>query len=268
MMSETCGLDFVSEENSEELYRPYADRIKEYAKKNGKNWRDLRILDIGSGKGKLVAYLRMNGFQAFGSEPNPDYLEASKSLARRFSFPEDSFTGQASDELESDSCDVVIHIMVLEHLPHFGWTIDRFLHHAVRVMKEDGLYLASIPNLLYPYEGHANLWFFHYLPGYYMKLLYATILGKENASGWARAITNEVQYHCVFTIYRKHKKLLRNVRITTFDRLFDSRYDYRRSVRMLRILRVVRSSAVFRMLGRILFPLVASISVDGEGKRP
>lgn len=227
----------------------------------------MRFKDIGSGKGRLVAYLRMNRFQAFGSEPNPTYLEASKSLARRLSFPEDSFTGEASDELDSESFDVVTHTMVLEHLPHFGWTTDRFLHHAVRVMKEDGLYLASIPNLLYPYEGHANLWFFHYLPGYYIKLLYATMLGKENASGWARAITNEINYHNVFTIYRKHKKLLRYCRITTFDRLMDSRYDNQRSVRMMRILRMVRSSVVLRMLGRILFPLVASISVDGEGKR-
>ncbi len=258
---------FMSEEKSEELYRSNADRIKEYAEKHGKNWRDLRILDIGSGKGRLVAYLRTNGFQAFGSEPNPDYLEASRSLARRLSFPEDSFIGQASDELDSESFDVVIHEQVLEHVPHFGWTTDRFLHHAVRVMTEDGLYLASMPNLLHPYEGHANLWFFHYLPGYYMKLLYATMLRKENASRWARAITNEVQYHSVFTIYRKHKKLLKNCRITTCTRLLDSRYDNRRSVRTLRILRAVRSSAVLRVLARILLPLVAHITVDAEGKR-
>lgn len=43
MTNDACGLDFISKENSERLYRPLADRIKEYAEKYGKNWCDLRI---------------------------------------------------------------------------------------------------------------------------------------------------------------------------------------------------------------------------------
>ncbi len=42
MANEECGLDFVSDKRSEELYRPYADRIKEYEGKHGKDGGGIR----------------------------------------------------------------------------------------------------------------------------------------------------------------------------------------------------------------------------------
>ena len=261
--------DFISLEDCEQRYRFLADKIFRYADKLRCAPHELKILDIGSGNGRLVLYLRSLGFQAFGCEPNPKHFNNAVNHAIKFGIIEDFFINKRLSELPSNSWNVVIHIMVLEHVVAYGETIEGFLQDSVRVMKEDGFYYSSIPNLLYPKEGHCLLWFIHWLPGYHLKKLYAIICGKENARDWAMTLCNEIKYITVWKARKLYRKLLKNCRITTMDRLLAMRGKdpgWQRSTARRLFVRFLRSSRLPRLILEPSINAIASIDIEGEGK--
>ncbi len=98
-----------------------------------------RILEIGSGKGRLLHRLVAAGYQIHGIEPDRDFLVESRRLygtlpllqmdAQHLAFADAAF-------------DVVLSFDVFEHIPDS----DRHLEEVKRVLRPGGYYLLQTPN--------------------------------------------------------------------------------------------------------------------------
>ena len=75
--------NFTSFEECELLYKGFIENMNLYSDRKNLDLSKLKVLDIGSGKGRLVLYLRSLGIQAFGVDTNSKNLKISrKSLSR------------------------------------------------------------------------------------------------------------------------------------------------------------------------------------------
>ncbi|PZR69008.1 MAG: hypothetical protein DLM63_02925 [Solirubrobacterales bacterium] len=95
-----------------------------------------RVLDVGAGKGRLVASLRRAGFDASGIEPSLRSLSVAQSAGREV------IAGRI-EELAASDLDAVVLWHVLEHLddPLVG------LRRVRASLGRDGVALVAVPNL-------------------------------------------------------------------------------------------------------------------------
>jgi 2-polyprenyl-3-methyl-5-hydroxy-6-metoxy-1,4-benzoquinol methylase len=97
------------------------------------------VLDVGTGSGKLVRFLRDRGIDAYGIEPAP-------SLYTQFLAKESFFfcktIEEFSETLEEDSFDIVLACDVIEHVVR----PDIFLEHVYQVIKPNGKLFISTPD--------------------------------------------------------------------------------------------------------------------------
>lgn len=101
--------------------------------------RQAKILEIGSGKGRLLNHFFKKGYDIRGVELNPGYIAASREL-----FGELPVSVADSEKLPAAdaSLDVVMSFDVLEHIPD----TDGHLREVNRVLKPGGYYLLQTPN--------------------------------------------------------------------------------------------------------------------------
>jgi len=101
---------------------------------------DDEVLDVGSGSGKFVRFLRGRGIAAYGIEP-------AAALYSRFLAAEDCFSRQTIEELAAASPHgrfaVIVASDVIEHVER----PDLFLCNAARLLKPDGLLFVSTPDV-------------------------------------------------------------------------------------------------------------------------
>lgn len=114
-----------------------------------------KILDVGCGSGKLVAYLQQRGFTAHGCDVSPAALQlARKHIDARF-------LKQASAlklPYETGSFDFVSSISVIEHLSYIDGM--KFLKEARRILKPGGRIFLVTPNYSTPIRLiQKNKWF-------------------------------------------------------------------------------------------------------------
>jgi SAM-dependent methyltransferase len=101
--------------------------------------RGAKILEIGSGKGRLLSHFFKQGYDIRGVELNPEYIAASREL-----FGELPVSAVDSEKLPAadGSLDVVMSFDVFEHSPD----TDGHLREVSRVLKPGGYYLLQTPN--------------------------------------------------------------------------------------------------------------------------
>lgn len=101
--------------------------------------RNQKILEIGSGNGRLIKLLLDLGYNVQGTEIEKEYIENGKKV-----FGDLPITLVDSDILPFDdnSFDVVISFDVFEHIPDS----DHHLYEIKRVLKDNGYYLLQTPN--------------------------------------------------------------------------------------------------------------------------
>jgi 2-polyprenyl-3-methyl-5-hydroxy-6-metoxy-1,4-benzoquinol methylase len=114
-----------------------------------------RLLDIGSGSGKLVRFLRARGVDAHGIEP-------SRALFDRFLSGDAAFTHATLDDLHSSITrrfDIVTAFDVIEHVPDpLG-----FLRGVATVLRPDGVFFASTPDVdSLPARAFGRRWHFYH----------------------------------------------------------------------------------------------------------
>ncbi len=98
-----------------------------------------RVLEVGSGRGTLLAELAKRGWQAFGTEFSSTMAEASTNSFGVTVYP----TPDLRDcRFESGSFDVVICYHVLEHMPNPLETLKEMR----RIISPNGLLLLAVPN--------------------------------------------------------------------------------------------------------------------------
>lgn len=120
----------------------FMDKYKLLSKKD-------RILEIGSGTGNMLNFLKNKGFKVYGSELNPDHIRFAK---KQFNLTVKKVTSEKLPFKRSEF-DKVISFDVFEHLPD----LDLHLKEISRVLKKGGVYIFSTPNKILdvPFEIYA-----------------------------------------------------------------------------------------------------------------
>lgn len=150
------------------------ERVKiEFVKKIGRCGISLagkRVLDVGCGKGGVVLACAREGAQVTGFDVDNEELRIAIERMRCEEL-EDRITllqGDAHEIAFSDnSFDIVISTSTLEHVVN----PKRVLREMVRVTKHQGLCIISMPNPLYPREGHYRVVWIPFLPKQIGKIL-------------------------------------------------------------------------------------------------
>ena len=119
-------------------YGPFDSNV-EFIGRTGVLTRGAKILEIGSGKGRMLHHLAKLGHDIRGVELNREYIAASRELFGELPVsPVDSEKLPAAD----GSLDVVMSFDVFEHIPD----TDSHLREVNRVLKPGGYYLLQTPN--------------------------------------------------------------------------------------------------------------------------
>lgn len=119
-------------------FGPFNANVR-FVEKTGALGRGAKILEIGSGKGRLLNHFLGLGYDIRGVEINREYIAASRELFGQLPLtPVDSERLPADDE----SLDVVMSFDVFEHIPD----TDGHLREVTRVLKPGGAYLLQTPN--------------------------------------------------------------------------------------------------------------------------
>lgn len=122
------------------IHRGNFDSNKLFLEKTGLIKPGIKVLEIGSGTGAMVNYLKNIGADIRGSEVNDEYIIFSK---KNYSI---DLVKINNDKLpfEDSSFDLIISFDVFEHIPD----TDRHLQEVKRLLKIDGKYIFSTPNKL------------------------------------------------------------------------------------------------------------------------
>ncbi len=119
-------------------FGPFDSNIQ-FVEQTGVLSREAKILEIGSGKGRLLNHFFKQGYDIRGVEINREYIAASREL-----FGELPVSMVDSEHLPADdeSMDIIMSFDVFEHIPD----TDSHLREVHRVLKPGGYYLLQTPN--------------------------------------------------------------------------------------------------------------------------
>lgn len=97
-----------------------------------------KILEIGSGNGAMVSYLKKQGYTITGTEVNPQYITFAK---KHFGVKLQKLKiGKLP--FKSESFDIVLSFDVFEHIPDSR----QHLQDVKRILKKNGVYAFATPN--------------------------------------------------------------------------------------------------------------------------
>ncbi len=129
----------------------------------GKPRNEVRILDLGCGRGRTVAWLCAHEWNAWGADVSPDYLRQGTGYFERTGFGADRLrliSDSRDLPFEPKSFDIVISDQVFEHVAD----IDAVAQGLRGVMRYGGTGVHIFPAAKRPVESHMRLPFVHWLP--------------------------------------------------------------------------------------------------------
>jgi ubiquinone/menaquinone biosynthesis C-methylase UbiE len=112
-------------------------------------------LEIGCGEGVTVVALNLNGFDAYGIEPEDKYVKNAQRILGANSIDKDKIKKEFSEELpfQEEEFDYVVSFQVLEHVGD----VFKTLQETERVLKKRGETLQFCPSYHSFYEGHFHI---------------------------------------------------------------------------------------------------------------
>jgi SAM-dependent methyltransferase len=145
-------------------FQPVVLRLLERtAARMGKPKGSLRVLDYGCGRGEKTAYLRRLGYDGYGVEIEPSYLEKARHYfgTPQSGLPIVSLLDERGRTVFPDGYfDVILTDQVLEHVED----LDAVLAELNRVTQPDGVMLHVFPSAFSVIEPHMFLPAVHWLP--------------------------------------------------------------------------------------------------------
>lgn len=124
---------------------------------------EMKILDLGCGRGELVGALRERGARAYGIEIDPRFVRSGAVLETLYTsdYPLLTTVDQCGKSIFPDGYfDIVVSDQVLEHVADLG-SVTREIS---RVLKPKGFTCHQFPARLRIVEPHYRLPFVHWLP--------------------------------------------------------------------------------------------------------
>ncbi len=169
------SIDLIKK-NSLEKYLYQINQIFEYLNPPKK----AKILEIGCGEGLTVAALNLNGFNAYGLEPDEKYIKNAVKILKLNNIKTDKIKKGFSENIpfKTEEFDYVVSFQVLEHVDNVLKTFKE----TERVLKKGGETLQFCPNYHSFREGHFHIFM---LPFMNKKIFYCwlkiinLILGKK-----------------------------------------------------------------------------------------
>ena len=146
------NFDYTTDLKNGKIDRGNFDANIQFLEETGLLKKDLRILEIGCGAGRLTNYLIRKGFDAIGFDISETLINEGHSR-----YPDTIIfiaSGEADMPLKDSFFDIVLSFDVLEHIPDVG----AHLSEVRRVLKSGGFYLFQTPNKLtnVPFEIKQN----------------------------------------------------------------------------------------------------------------
>lgn len=138
-------------------------------------FKEKKILDVGSGWGEVVIFANEYGANAWGIEPNRERVEIS-TLRAKISGVENRFCLAVGENLpfKENTFDVVTCVWVLEHCKR----PQELLREIVRVLKKGGYCYLHVPNYLRFWEPHYTIFWIPFLPKS-LNRLYLWVRGRK-----------------------------------------------------------------------------------------
>lgn len=139
------------------------------------NLKDKKILEVGSGSGLLVAYLRKKEVKAYGIEPEKRNYRVSQLLLKENKIKNCIKNGFGEKIPYKDNYfDLIVSFQVLEHTQNPR----KVLKESKRVLKKGGLIYFVVPNYYSFWEGHYGV---PWIPIFNKTIakMYVKILGRD-----------------------------------------------------------------------------------------
>ena len=195
--------------------RKYLPFLNRYMKEKCIENASLRVLDYGCGRGLLVAYLRAQGFQAYGVDISPQYIQSGQ----KYFLDNYGDAGilsvldqNSKTEFEDECFDFIITNQVLEHVEK----LDLVAQEIARISKPGGLSLHIFPAKWGFKEVHLKMPFSHWIPKnnirkYYIHALLLLHIGAKYFKEYSIKERSEIyfRYSVDETFYRSNSELIR-----------------------------------------------------------
>lgn len=195
------------------------------------------LLDYGCGRGQLVWWLRLRGWDAHGFEPNAMYASNGRSAALELGLDPDCLHETAAD-LPDGSVDSIYSIQVLEHIKDLRSSATEMR----RLLRTGGTGRHIFPSRRTPIEPHVRLPLVHWTPDAARQRL---LTGALLALGWRGWEAN-----------RGEPRSQRRDAIVAY---LQDQTAYRSTSEIISILRTAGLDAAVNMRDSRLFPLVGWI---------
>lgn len=139
------------------------ERLEAYARQSGKPRKEIRVLDWGCGRGRMVVSLLERGFLAYGVDPDQAAVSNGAKLVGAMGYPADTLaaigTG-ARTRFPANHFDFVFSNQVLEHVRDLPATVTEI----ARLTRAGGGGLHIFPPRWHVREAHLRMPFVHWLP--------------------------------------------------------------------------------------------------------
>lgn len=144
------------------LNKQFIQVIEKYHRENSLEKQAIKILDFGCGRGKSVAKLREQGYQAYGVDIEPYWLNKGRKLLIDRGLNPDTILVLLDNlnRFEDGFFDVVISSQVFEHVEDMHYVAKEIW----RLTKDGGVGIHVYPGDKEIWEGHLFIPLVHWLP--------------------------------------------------------------------------------------------------------
>ncbi len=146
--------------------------IEQYQRKMNLRKEDLRILDWGCGRGRSVAYLREQGFKAFGVDIDPEPISNGRQLFLERGLDVNNILTLIDQDGKTKFSDGFFHFVFSESVFEHIKDLESVAKELQKITSPGGVGLHLYPAHRYIKEGHLLMPFVHWLPKTKLRKMY------------------------------------------------------------------------------------------------
>lgn len=148
-------------------YKPHSEILRYIADQNeneSERFKNLKILDWGCGRGRLVAYLLDRGADAFGVDIDPDTIGNARGYFDLRGYNASDHLRALDDKSKTDFPDQYFDVIVSDNVLEHVADLDSIFKEMARLTKPGGRSFHLFPARFTLFEGHLCMPLVHWLP--------------------------------------------------------------------------------------------------------